>query len=77
MHIKMSKTINKIIKFPELREYKVEFIVPEICDMRGNEDGIRFFIEGNIGTAILMERSLERAKNKICNCIEVEEWITI
>ena len=44
--------------------------------MRGNEDGIRFFIEGNIGTAILMERSLERAKNKICNCIEVEEWIT-
>ena len=44
--------------------------------MRGNEEGIRFFIEGNIGTAILMERSLERAKNKICNCIEVEEWIT-
>ena len=58
MHTKMSKTTNKIIKFPKLQEYKVEFIVPEVCDMRGNEDGIRFFIEGNIGTAILMERSL-------------------
>ena len=34
------KTTNKIIKFPELKEYKIEFIVS--CDMRGNEDGIRF-----------------------------------
>ena len=44
--------------------------------MRGNEDGIRFFIEGNIPHDNVMERSLEKVKSKICNCIEVQEWIT-
>ena len=43
--------------------------------MRGSDKNIQWTIDHNIGTAIVKARTREQAKQYVCDCIDVLEWI--
>ena len=66
---------DKIILFPSEKEFKIEFLIDEEVSMRGSSKNIQWTIDHNIGTAIVKARAREQAKQYVCDCIDVLEWI--
>ena len=67
----MTELDNKIILFPSEKEFKIEFLIDEEVSMRGSDKNIHWTIDHNFGTA----RTREQAKQYVCDCIDVLEWI--
>ena len=66
---------DKIIPFPSEKEFKIEFLIDEEVSMRGSDKNIHWTIDHNFGTAIVKARTREQAKQYVCDCIDVVEWI--
>ena len=69
------KPENKIIQFPKSKEFKVEFLIGDDVSMRSSTRSIHWEIEYNYVTARVHARTKDQAKEFICECIDVQEWI--
>jgi hypothetical protein len=65
----------KIIQFPNETEYEIEFLIGDDISMRSSTHQIHWKIEYNYGTALVKARTKQQAKEYICECIDVLEWI--
>ena len=71
----MTELDDKIILFPSEKEFKIEFLIDEEVSLRGSDKNIQWTIDHNFGTAIVRARTREQAKQYVCDCIDVLEWI--
>ena len=65
----------KIIQFPSKQEFRIEFMIDDEISMRGSSQNIHWKIEHNNGIAKVQARTRKQAKEFICECIDVLEWI--
>ena len=69
--------MGEVINFPELKKWHLSFIIPDEITMEGKSLDIEWQFENNFGTAVVKARSIEEAKKKILNCIEIDSWCDI
>ena len=69
--------MGEVINFPELKRWTLSFIIPDEITMEGRSKDIEWQFENNFGTAVVRARSIEEAKKKILNCIEIDSWCDI
>jgi hypothetical protein len=69
------KSETQIIQFPSEEEYKIEFLIGDDVSMRSSSREIHWKIEYNYVIATLKARTKQQAKEYICECMDVLEWI--
>lgn len=73
----MNKSMDNVIKFPEPKKWTLTFIIPDEIRMEGKSTDIHWTFDNNFGTAEVVARTVEEAKKKILNCIEIDSWCDI
>ncbi len=69
--------MGEVVGFPEKKKWILNFIIPDEITMEGKSNDISWTFEHNYGTAEVMARSVEEAKKKILQCIEIDSWCDI